>query len=133
MEQNDHQINKISKPHDLTFKKLFSRKEIARDVIEQNLPEEVLTILDMDSLEKIEGSFISEKLKETFSDIIYKVNINRQESYIVLLLEHKSSPDKLAIFQVAKYVINFWTEVITENRNELPIVIPIIIYHGKGQ
>lgn len=124
--------NEIAKPHDITFKKLFSQKEIAKDVIEQNLPQEVLEILDMDSLEQIEGSFISKKLQETFSDIIYKVNLNNQESYIALLLEHKSSPDKLAVFQVAGYIIDLWTKIIAEGKKEIPVVIPIIIYHGRG-
>ena len=64
------QSNQLAQPHDATFKKLFGEKEIARDVIEKNLPKQVLDQLDMNSLEKLDGSFINEKLEETFTDIL---------------------------------------------------------------
>ena len=132
-DKNNKKANKIANPHDTTFKKLFGKKEIAKDVIENNLPKEVLDILDMDSLEKIDGNFVDGKLKETFSDIIYSIRINNKEAYIALLLEHKSYTDKQAIFQVARYVINLWSKIIDSGKEELPVVIPIIIYHGKDR
>lgn len=124
--------NELSQPHDATFKKLFGETEIAKDVIEKNLPKEVLDRLDMDSLEKLDGSFISEKLKETFSDIIYRVKINNRDAYIALLLEHKSYTDKFAIFQIAGYILDIWHKIITEGKKELPVVIPLLVYHGNS-
>lgn len=35
---------------------------IAKDVIEKNLPKEVLNELDMDSLEKLDGSFVNRSI-----------------------------------------------------------------------
>jgi len=125
--------NGLTQPHDVTFKDLFSKKEIAKDVIMQNLPEEILDDMDFDSLEKLDGSFINEKLQETFSDIIYGVNIKGREAYIALLLEHKSYKDKLTIFQVSRYIIDLWSRVIKSGKKELPIVIPIVVYHGQGK
>lgn len=126
------QSNQLAQPHDATFKKLFGEKEIARDVIEKNLPKEVLDQLDMNSLEKLDGSFINEKLEETFTDILYGVKINGSDAYLALLLEHKSYADKLGIFQVAGYVIDAWRKMIADNKKELPVIVPIIIYHGKA-
>lgn len=123
--------NELSQPHDLTFKKLFGELEIAKDVIENNLPKEVLDQLDMDSLEKLDGSFINERLKETFTDILYGVRIGDKDAYVALLFEHKSYADKQAIFQVAGYIIDVWSKIILEGKKELPVVIPLIIYHGE--
>ena len=124
--------NELSQPHDLTFKKLFGEREIAKDVIEKNLPKEVIDQLDMDSLERLDGSFISEELKETFSDILYGVRINNRDAYISLLFEHKSWSDKFAVFQVAGYILDIWKRLIKDGKKELPVVIPIVVYHGKG-
>jgi len=125
--------NEITNPHDATFKKMFGRLEIAKDVIAQNLPKEILDDIDLSTLEQLDGSFISEKLQETFSDIIYKVKIGHTGVYIALLLEHKSYTDKLTIFQVSRYIIDLWSKVIESGQKELPIVIPIVVYHGKGK
>lgn len=131
-ETNDKK-NELSQPHDLAFKKLFGEVNIARDVIEKNLPKEVLDKLDMDSLEKLDGSFISKKFKETFTDLLYGVRINNREVYVAFLWEHKSYKDKLVAFQVAGYIIDIWKEMIKNNKKELPVVIPIVVYHGEGK
>lgn len=125
------QTNQLAQPHDATFKKLFSEIEIAKDVIEKNLPEEVLDQLDMNTLKKLDGSFINEKLEETFSDILYGIEIDGRDAYISVLFEHKSYTDRLGIFQVAGYIIDAWRKMIKDNKKELPVIIPIIIYHGR--
>lgn len=124
--------NELSQPHDITFKKLFGEREIAKDVIEKNLPKEVIDQLDMNTLERLDGSFISEELKETFSDILYGVRINNRDAYIALLWEHKSWADKFAVFQVAGYILDIWKRIVKDGKDELPVVIPIIVYHGKS-
>ncbi|MFA5576929.1 MAG: Rpn family recombination-promoting nuclease/putative transposase [Tissierellaceae bacterium] len=123
--------NKLTHPHDATFKKTFGDIEIARDVIEKNLPEDILEYIQIETLKKLDGSFISEQLKESFSDIIYGVNINGREAYISILFEHKSYKDKLTIFQVTRYIIDIWSKIIEGGKKELPIVVPIVVYHGK--
>ncbi len=124
--------NELAQPHDTTFKKLFGEIGVAKDVMEHNLPKEVLDQLDMNSLKRLDGSFISEKLKETFSDILYGVKINNRDAYVAILWEHKSYLDKYAVFQVAGYILDIWKRIIKEDKKELPVVIPIVVYHGAG-
>ncbi len=125
--------NDISKPHDGVFKETFSNKEIAQDFIVNNLPEEVLEIIDIESMKPSKDSFINEELKETFSDLIYTVNINGRQGYLSFLLEHKSYADKRAIIQVAKYILEIWmANVVKEGaKAELTVVFPIVVYHGS--
>lgn len=128
---NKKKTNQLAQPHDTTFKKLFGEIEIAKDIIEKNLPKEVLDQLDMNTLKKLDGSFINEDLKQTFTDILYGIEIDGKDAYVSLLFEHKSYPDKQGIFQLAGYVIDAWREMIKKNKDELPVIIPIIVYHGK--
>ncbi|SMB96732.1 Putative transposase, YhgA-like, partial [Desulfonispora thiosulfatigenes DSM 11270] len=118
--------------HDLTFKEVFSQKRIAEDFLKNNIPKEALDIINLESLELQKASSTNKELKEIFFDLIYKVQINNQEGYISFLLEHKSYKDKLTIFQVHKYILEFWTNMVKkEGKKELPIIIPIVIYHGQ--
>ncbi len=124
--------NEIVNKHDATFKEVFSQKRIAKDFIENNIPKEALDIIDMESLTLQKDTFINEELQENFSDLIYKVNINHKDAYICFILEHKSYKDKMAIFQLNKYILESWMTIIKkENKEEIPIIIPMIIYHGK--
>ncbi|MBU5426765.1 Rpn family recombination-promoting nuclease/putative transposase [Tissierella pigra] len=124
--------NEVVNKHDVTFKEVFSQKRIAKDFIENNIPKEALDIIDMESLELQKDTFINKELQENFSDLIYRVKINNKDAYISFLIEHKSYKDKLAIFQLNKYMLESWMTIIQkENKEELPIIIPMLIYHGK--
>lgn len=119
----------VNNPHDATFKSTFKEVRIAKDVIENNLPEEMIQDMDLDTLQLLDGSFVSKKLKQSFTDVLYGVEVAGNDIYIALLLEHKSTPDKFAAFQVSRYIIDLW-EMALKEKQELPVVIPIIFYHG---
>lgn len=126
--------NEIVNKHDAVFKEVFSQKRIAKDFIENNIPKEALDIIDTNSMELIKDTFINKELQGSFSDLIYEVKINNRDAYICFLLEHKSYRDKLTIFPLNKYILEAWTAVIQkENREELPIILPIVVYHGEKE
>ena len=52
---------------------------------------------------------------------------------IYILVEHKSHPYRWTIFQLLKYMVRIWEKGITRNskQKKLPIIIPLIFYHGK--
>lgn len=121
----------VKNPHDATFKKAMKEKSVAKDIIQHNLPEEILKDLDLDTLELLDGSFVSEKLQERFTDVLYGITAARHDVYIAFLFEHKSYPDRFAIFQVGRYLMDLWESVFQE-RGDVPIVFPIIFYHGES-
>ena len=127
-------VKEIMNKHDAAFKQTFSQKRIAKDFLENNLPQEVLDIIDMNTMELARDSFEDEKFKEFFSDLIYNVKINNKDAYICFLFEHKSTRDKLTIFQLNKYILEIWISAIQkEEKSELPIVLPVVVYHGLGK
>lgn len=120
----------VTNPHDATFKKAFKDARIAKDVIQKNLPKEMIRDINLNTLQLLDGSFVSKQLKETFTDVLYGVEVAGNDIYIAFLLEHKSSPDKFAALQVSRYIIDLWERSFKE-KYELPVVIPIIFYHGQ--
>jgi len=65
------------------------------------------------------------------TDLLWKTKINNQEGYIYILFEHKSYKDKKVIFQLLKYILKIWEEKYDKTKNKIPIIIPIVVYHGE--
>lgn len=125
---------KIQNPHDKLFKETFANIAVAKDFLNNYLPQNIMNIIDIDTLEPQKDSFINEELKEEFSDLLFRVNINNKDGYLYFLFEHKSYTSKDVSFQLLKYMIEIWeAKMKKEGINELPIVIPMIIYHGQNK
>lgn len=125
---------KIQNPHDKFFKETFGKVEVAKDFLNNYLPDNIMKIVEMDTLEPQKDSFINKELQEVFSDMLFRVNINNREGYIYFLFEHKSYTSKNISFQLLKYMLEIWEAKINKERiEELPIIIPLVIYHGKNK
>ena len=123
---------KIQNPHDKFFKETFGKSDVAKDFLINYLPQEIFSIVDIHTLEPQKDSFINEELQESFSDILFKSNIFYEEGYIYFLFEHKSYSSKDAAFQLLKYMVRIWeAKIKKEGASQLPIIIPILIYHGR--
>ncbi len=55
-------------------------------------------------------------LKRVFSDLLFKVNINKREGYFYFLFEHKSYASKDIAFQLLKYMIEIWDSKIKKKK-----------------
>lgn len=122
----------IQNPHDKFLKETLGNVETAKDFITNYLPKEVLQVMDVNSLEPQKDSFINKELEESFSDLLFKVDICNKEGYLYLLFEHKSYLDKGISFQLLKYMVEIWeAKRDKEHAKELPIIIPLVIYHGQ--
>ncbi|WPK12573.1 Rpn family recombination-promoting nuclease/putative transposase [Lysinibacillus louembei] len=125
---------KLQNPHDKFFKETFGNVEVTKDFIQYYLPEAIRQVIDMNTLEPQKDSFLNPKLEENFSDLLFKVAINQQEGYLYILFEHKSYLDKDTAVQLLKYMVEIWEAKRNKERvQELPIVIPLVIYHGKKE
>ena len=126
--------NNVINPHDKLFKDIWTNKEEARDLLANYLPETVLELIDLDAMEISKDSFVEKELDEYFSDLLYKIDFKGDPGYLYLLFEHKSYKDRLIYIQVLEYMIKIWRlhEKQTKTRL-LPIVIPLVFYHGETQ
>jgi len=126
-------MNDITNPHDAFFKLMFGDIEVAQDFLQNYLPTEIAKAVDLKHLTKENNSYIDEQFKESFTDMLYKTKINGKDGYIYFLFEHKSYQDPLVILQLLKYIVRIWEEKYDRKTNRLPIVIPMVIYHGENK
>ena len=126
-------MSEIDNPHDKLFGKSLEDSEAMRQFLSLNLPDNVKDKLNLDTLSQEPDYFVDGKMKDLFSDLIFNVELENgyKKGYIVNLLEHKSTVKKGVAFQLLKYMVRIWEK--TENKDNLPLIIPIIFYHGQRE
>jgi len=126
---------KMRGKHDEAVKDFLSENETARSFFQEYLPPEIVRNLDFNTLQICKDSFIDKKLAKYFSDILYQVNLKDTGIFIYLLIDHKSKEDWLIAFQFLKYMVRIWELYLKQNEGArtLPVIIPMVIYHGARQ
>lgn len=123
--------DKIQNSHDSLFKETWSNKNNAKAFLENYLPQKVLNVINIDSLEICKDTFIENDLKNYYSDMLYKVNFGDTPGYVYFLFEHKSYPDKLVHLQILEYMTKIWRlDLKQSKRKKLSIIVPLLLYHG---
>ena len=121
----------VTTPHDAVFKTFLSRVETARDFIELHLPPSLIKICKLETLRLESGSFVEDDLRPYFSDILYSLETTSGHGYVHVLIEHQSSPDKHMSFRLMRYAIAAMQRHLEAGNDTLPLVIPVLFYHGK--
>ncbi len=118
--------------HDAFFKQVFSQLAHARELIQRYAPPEVVGLLNLDTLERMETSFVDDELKQHFADLAFRAHtIAGGETYICLLFEHKSYPERWVALQLLRYILLVWEFEHKQGRKKLPVVFPLVVYHGR--
>ena len=147
----------ISNPHAMFFEKVFSRKDVAQEFLQNYLSEKIVKQLDLSTLNLEKESFISNELKSSQADLLFSVKtIDKKIVFIYILLEHKSYIDRWVMLQLLGYIVKICERQREINRLKrqqikeqnqldgkpentdidteyLEPVIPVIIYHGKAK
>ena len=98
------------------------------------MPEKITAYFDLNTVSVGLESYVSREFKEYFSDVVAQLQfLDGNLGGIYFLFEHKKGPDKLARLQILNYMVQKWFKLIREDEYEgyLPIIIPIIVYHGR--
>lgn len=120
----------VNNPHDRFVRRFLGEAEQARQLIQWQLPPEVVAKLDLDTITPSKQSFIDQTLRESLSDLVFEIRLaDDGEALVVLLFEHKSTPDAMTSFQVLRYIVGVLDQ---RQRDGKPLccVIPLILYHG---
>ncbi|MBO1551350.1 Rpn family recombination-promoting nuclease/putative transposase [Yersinia pseudotuberculosis] len=118
-------------PHDALFKQFLTHPETARDFLEVHLPTALRQACDLNTLRLESGSFIEEDLRAYYSDVLYSLKAGQGDGYIYALIEHQSSPDRHMGFRLMRYAIAAMQRHLDAGNDKLPLVIPILFYHGQ--
>ncbi len=89
--------------HDSSYKYLFSAPEMVRDLIMGFVPDEWLHSLDYTTLERVDGSYITEDFRGRADDIVWRFRVGGEWTYLYLLIEFQSSVDKYMALRMMVY------------------------------
>lgn len=121
--------------HDRSYKRLFSHPELVRDLLTGFVHEAWVKELDLGSLEKVNGSYVAEELREREDDIVWRVRWGDGWVYVYLLLEFQSSVDKHMAVRLLAYIGLLYQDIIAGRQllsnGKLPPVLPVVLYNGK--
>lgn len=129
-----HAMAKGDNIHDKLVKDALSEKDLAVDFLANYLPSDVLQHIDLTTLALCKDSFVDEKQSERFSDLLYQARFSGDRTgFVYFLFEHKSRPYRFTALQLLRYLLEIWELFLKQNRKArtLPLIIPIVIYHGK--
>jgi predicted transposase/invertase (TIGR01784 family) len=124
---------RIVSPHDKFVKIFLGEKETAESLFKNYLPAKISENLDFSTLRISKDTFVDKKMADYYSDILYEICLLNIPILIYLLLEHKSEEDHLSGFQLLTYIVGVWRLHLKQNPNAktLPVIIPVLIYHGS--
>jgi predicted transposase/invertase (TIGR01784 family) len=118
--------------HDHVFKKFLGDIAVARDFLEIHLPPHLCKRCDFSTLAITSGSFIDDDLKGQCSDMLYAMKTTTgHDGYVYCLIEHQSRPEKLMAFRLMRYAVAAMQRHLEQGNDTLPVVIPLLFYHGK--
>ncbi|ESQ15819.1 MAG: hypothetical protein N838_28330 [Thiohalocapsa sp. PB-PSB1] len=123
--------------HDPSYKLLFSHREMVRDLLLGFVDEPWVADLDLDTLEQVSGSYVSDDLCDREDDIIWRVRFSDRWLYLYLLLEFQSSVDPYMAVRLLTYLGLLYQDLIKQRvateaaAGKLPPVLPMVLYNGK--
>jgi len=123
--------------HDAGYRALFSDKQIVADLIRGFVNEPWVEELDLEMLERVSGSFVSEQFARRENDVIWRVRFRKDWLYVYLLIEFQSTVDRFMALRLMVYVGLLYQRLIDEeqiSRSEfLPPVLPLVLYNGTDR
>ncbi len=118
--------------HDGLAKRILTDPIAAYEFISHYLPESCKELLDLTTINVEKESFVEEDLKQKFSDVVFSIKMkNKEEAFIYTLIEVEVSPKYWTAFKLWKYVFLLLERHKTAKQEKLPLVIPIVLYHGN--
>jgi predicted transposase/invertase (TIGR01784 family) len=120
--------------HDAAYKHLFSHPAMIADLLTGYVREDWVHELDFSTLQKMNGSYVSEDLRQREEDVVWRVRWGPRWVYVYLLLEFQSSVDPYMAVRLLTYIGLFYQDLLKQGwaESRLPPVLPIVLYNGQS-
>jgi hypothetical protein len=121
--------------HDSVCHKLFGHPGMVAQLLRDFLAEPWLDGLDLDGMERINAKFHSDTGERREGDMIWRIpRRGGGDTYLMLLLEFQSTPDRWMALRALVYVGLLWQHLVREKQvppdGRLPPVLPVVVYNG---
>jgi len=125
----------ISTPHDALFKAVLGQPEHARGMLRAVVPPVLAEALDWQTLTLCPGSFVDAALRHQHTDLLYSATwCAGGEALLYFLFEHQSTlpTEGLMAYRLLRYQDRIWEHWRADHpkAKTLPMIIPIVMYHG---
>ncbi len=121
--------------HDTIYKLLFSHQRMIEELLVGFLPEPWVAALDLASLEKMNGSYVTDNLRGRHGDAVWRVRWGGDWLYVYLLLEFQSSVDRFMALRIMVYTGLLHQDLVRRGElgpdRKLPAVLPVVLYNGE--
>lgn len=131
LSDNCAEYNHINNIHDKIYRKLLENKKNAIRIINDFL--EIGDKIEESDIEKYNSSYISDDLKNSEADIVYKV----KDEEVFFLIEHQTKVDYSMAYRILKYELSIIESSLAETKLRYqnkgyiyPLIIPIVLYTG---
>lgn len=133
--------NEFHHPYDKAYKILLSNRAMFATLLHHFVPGDWVKKLDIDTLIRVDKSYVLSDYKEKEADLVYRAQLNGQEFYFYVLLELQSRVD----FQMPHRLLTYMTEIWRDAQNntpqfekrrksyKLPAIVPIVLYNGNAK
>ena len=122
-----------NKPHDAIFKVLLDQPGNISTLFRERLPASVVQALRLETARLVSPNFANTNLGELDADALVQVEtVNGHLEWILVLVEHKSWPEKWVAWQLFQYMHAFleaWRRKFP--KANLPPIRALVLYHGK--
>jgi len=114
---------------------VFAQPEHARGTLRAVVPPVLTDALNWQTLSRRPGSFVDAALTHQHTDLLYSATwCDGGEALVYFLFEHQSTPPTqgLMAFRLLRYQDRIWERrrVDHPKTKTLPMIIPIVMYHG---
>ena len=127
--------SRIAQPHDALFRRVFSEPAQAAALLRESLPAAVRDRFDWNSLRRLPGTFVDERLRRTESDLLFEVDRpgGAAPARLYILIEHQSSPDPFMALRLLRYCTSVLEAAVREapGRKRVPAVLPVVFHQGR--
>jgi len=72
--------------HDSSYKYFFSHARMVEDLLKGFVREEWVGNLDFSTLEKVNGNYVSDDLRDRADDIVWRIRWGKEWLYVYILL-----------------------------------------------
>ena len=120
--------------HDSGYKLLYGHAAMVRDLLTGFVPGDWVRSLDLSTLERCSGSYVTDDLRDRADDLIWRLRWGEDWLYVYLLLEFQSTIDAWMAVRIQTYIGLLYQDLIRAEQlsahGRLPPVLPIVLYNG---
>ena len=120
---------------DSVYHKIFGHPGMVAQLLRDFVAEPWLDDLDLDAMERLNAKFHAETGERREGDMIWRIpRRGGGDTYLMLLLEFQSTPDRWMALRALVYVGLLWQHLVREKHlppdGRLPPVLPVVVYNG---